>query len=101
MHHSPRLSLELLVSNDKAVPVAPMLCYVATSVSPDAAGVAHNAGVAFNAGSANGTGSTALALGEPWAAGIAGRGTEGWATAAFPSRLQAVPEEHAGAHRTG
>ena len=79
------------------MPVAPMLCYLATPVSPGAAGVAvaHNAGVAFNAGSANGTGSTALALGEPWAAGIAGRGTEGWAIAAFPSKLQAIPEEWA------
>ena len=73
-----------------------MLCYRATSSSQGAAGPAgHSADVVPNAGSANGTGSTALALGEPWAAGIAGGGTEGWATAAFPSKLQAIPDEWA------
>ena len=40
------------------MPVAPMLCYLATSVALGAAGVASNAG------SASGTGSTALALRE-------------------------------------
>ena len=88
-----------------AMPVASMLCYLATSLSQGAAGMDPTAGPATvpvwasDAGTASGTGSTALALREPSAAGIAGSGTEGWAIAAFPSGLRAIPEEGSGARR--
>ena len=100
MHHSPRLSLELLVSNDAHSAGSIHALLPRDLVVAGCCWHGHSADVGdLSAGLTSGTGSTASALRELSAADGAGNSTEGWAIAAFPSKLQAVPEEHAGAQR--
>ena len=79
MYHSPRFSLELLVSNEAHSTGGSHALLPRDLVVAGCCRYGHGTGVGPNAGIAGGTGSTALALRELSAASSAGSGTEGWA----------------------